>query len=307
MPWTADDIPDQSGRTVIVTGGNGGLGLETCRELARKGAHVVMAARNLDKAEEGLADIREDVPDADVAILPLDLADLESVRAFVATFGQRHDRLDLLVNNAGVMAIPYRQTADGFEMQIGTNHLGHFALTGLLLPKLAADGPSRIVNVASNAHKMRAMRFDDLRSDDGYGPSTAYARSKLANLLFTYEAKRRLARPHPDIASVAAHPGYADTDLFHVTTRSRAIPGLTLFSKAANALLAQSVEKGALPQLYAATCPDVVSGDYIGPDGILEWRGHPKKVESNKRSHDEALARELWEKSEELTGVTWAL
>ncbi|TNE92407.1 MAG: SDR family NAD(P)-dependent oxidoreductase [Deltaproteobacteria bacterium] len=305
MPWTAADIPDQSGRVVVVTGGNGGLGEVTARELARKGAHVIIAARNLEKAAAAEARIREAVSEPSIEVRPLDLSDLSSVRAFASGFDIDH--LDLLINNAGVMAIPYRQTADGFEMQIGTNHLGHFALTGLLLGKLLAAPAARVVSVASNAHRMRQMDMTDLRSDAGYSNWDAYARSKVANLLFTYELQRRLARAQAPVIAVAGHPGYADTDLQFVAPRVAGSKFMGGIMSLGNKLLAQSADMGALPQLYAATHPDVVGGDYYGPGGLGEFRGYPKKVDSSKRSHDTDLQRQLWDQSVELTGVDFGM
>ena len=304
MAWTAADIPRLNGTTVIVTGGNGGLGEVTARELARQGASVVIAARNLEKAAGAEARIRAEVGEVALEVMPLDLADLASVRAFGESWGDRS--LDVLVNNAGVMAIPYRQTADGFEMQIGTNHLGHFALTGLLLPALLEGTGGRIVNVASTAHRMPGMSFDDLRSDKGYEAWGAYARSKIANLYFTYELQRRVERKGVALTAVAAHPGYAATDLQHVAPRLTGSVLSRWLMNAGNALMAQSADRGALPQMYAATHSDVVGGDYYGPDGFMEMWGNPRKVESSKKSHDVALQHSLWEQSIELTGVSWA-
>ena len=305
MAWTAADIPEQSGKVAVVTGANGGLGEITARELARKGAHVIIAARNLEKAAAAEARIHQAVPNASIEVRALDLADLSSVRAFAS--GYDRDQLDLLVNNAGVMAIPYRQTADGFEMQIGTNHLGHFALAGLLLGKLLAAPSARVVSVASNAHRMKQMDMDDLRSDKGYAAWDAYARSKVANLLFTFELQRRLSRAEAPVIAVAAHPGYADTDLQHVAPRQTGSSFMAGIMKLGNSLLAQSAEMGALPQLYAATHPDAVGGDYFGPSGLGEFRGYPKKVDSSKRSQDTDLQRKLWDASVELTGVDYGV
>lgn len=303
MAWTAADIPRLNGTTVIVTGGNGGLGEVTARELARQGAHVVIAARNLEKAASAEARIRDEVGEVALEVMPLDLADLGSVRAFVDAWGDR--ALDVLVNNAGVMAIPYRQTADGFEMQIGTNHLGHFALTGLLLPVLLNGDGGRVVNVASTAHRMPCMSFEDLRSDKGYEAWSAYARSKIANLYFTYELQRRIDRKGAALTAVAAHPGYAATDLQHVAPRLTGSVVSRWIMNLGNSLMAQSADRGALPQIFAATHPDVVGGDYYGPDGLMEMWGHPRKVESSKKSHDVELQHFLWEQSIELTGVSW--
>jgi len=298
-------LPDQRGRTAVVTGGNGGIGLEAARMLARKGARIVLACRNPGKSKAAADSIGRDVPDAEIEILALDLADLASVRAFALAFSSRHARLDLLVNNAGVMAIPQRNTADGFEMQIGTNHLGHFALTGLLLERLLTTPGARVVNVASGAHRMGRIRFDDLHSRLGYRRWGAYGQSKLANLLFSFELQRRLEARRSTQISVACHPGYAATDLQFVAPR---MDGSRLFELAmglGNRILAQSAADGALPTVYAAISPDVGGGDYIGPDGPGEMWGSPTKVKASARARSEADARRLWELSETETGVRY--
>jgi NAD(P)-dependent dehydrogenase (short-subunit alcohol dehydrogenase family) len=305
MPWTADDLPDLGGRTYAVTGANSGIGLEAARALARKGASVVLACRDLEKARAALDEIARARPSASLDAVELDLASLASIRACAKTLGERPGALHGLVNNAGVMAIPRRTTADGFEMQIGTNHLGHFALTGWLLPKLLATPGARVVTVASTAHRIGRMDFDDLHGERSYGKWRAYAQSKLANLLFAYELARRLAARGASLISVACHPGYAATNLQFVGPRlegsslQHAIMGL------GNRLFSQDAAHGALPTLYAAAAPDVKSGDYVGPDGFMENRGHPKKVRSTARSHDAESARRLWELSEKLTGVRY--
>ena len=296
-------LPDQRGRTAVVTGGNSGIGLEAALVLARKGVRLVLACRNPGKAKAAADSIGRAVPAAEVEVLALDLADLASVRDFARAFKARHARLDLLVNNAGVMAIPFRQTADGFEMQIGTNHLGHFALSGLLLERLLATPEGRVVNVSSGAHRMGKIRFDDLNWQQGYWRWPAYGQSKLANLLFTFELQRRLAARRMTQISVACHPGYAATDLQFVGAR---MDGSWLFERASrlgNRILAQSAADGALPTVYAALAPDVSGGDYIGPDGLGEMWGSPKKVAASARARSETDARRLWELSETLTGV----
>ena len=294
--WTAEDIPDQAGRRVVVTGANGGLGLQVSTELARRGARVTLAARNPERGRAALERLRSEVPDADVALQPLDLADLASVRAFAdAVDGP----LDLLVNNAGVMAGPRRTTADGFELQFGTNHLGHFALTGLLLERLLAGDAPRVVTVSSGAHRMGRMSFDDLSSERGYNRWRAYGQSKLSNLLFMRELGRRAAEADAPLVSVAAHPGYAAT---HLQSTGTLVDDL--FMKVTNTVIAQSEAMGALPLLYAATM-ELGSGAYIGPDGIAEQRGHPKLVGMTRRARDDDDARRLWEVSEQLTGVTY--
>ncbi|HEX8085673.1 MAG TPA: oxidoreductase [Solirubrobacteraceae bacterium] len=294
--WTADDIPDQSGRRVVVTGANGGLGYHVSLELARRGARVVLAARNQERGEAALAKLEDEVPGADAELRRLDLADLASVRAFAEAFDEP---LDLLVNNAGVMAGPHRKTADGFELQFGTNHLGHFALTGLLLPRLLASEAPRVVQVSSGAHRMGKMNFDDLQSEKRYWRWGAYGQSKLANLLFMRELGRRAAEAETPLVSVAAHPGYAAT---HLQTTGVKIDDVIM--TVSNKLLAQSDAMGALPLLYAAT-EELESGAYVGPDGVGEQRGHPKLVGMTGRARSDEDARRLWEVSEKLTGVSY--
>jgi len=297
--WEAGDIPDQSGRTAIVTGANSGLGLVTARELARHGARVVLACRNLDKGRAALAEVGRAASDAEPELEELDLASLSSVRSFAERYMAGHDGFDLLINNAGVMAPPRRRTADGFELQFGTNHLGHFALTGLLLPVMQGRPGARVVTLSSTAHKTGRIAFDNLNGDRRYFRWRAYGQSKLANLLFALELDRRLRASGSEVISVAAHPGYAATNL-----QSAAAPLVDrLVMKVGNAVIAQSDEMGALPTLYAATQPGVDGGMYIGPDGPGEQRGHPKVVRPNRAARDEATARRLWEVSEELTGV----
>jgi NAD(P)-dependent dehydrogenase (short-subunit alcohol dehydrogenase family) len=298
-----DALPDARGRVAIVTGGNGGIGLEAARMLARKGARVVLACRNAEKTEAALADLRRSVPGAALEALPLDLADLASVRAFARAFESTHAQLDLLVNNAGVMAIPRRETADGFEMQLGTNHLGHFALTALLLERLLATPGARVVSVSSGAHRMGRIDFDDLHGERRYRRWAAYGQSKLANLLFSFELARRLEAIGASLASVACHPGYAATDLQFVGARMDGWKLLELPMRLGNALLAQSARDGALPTVYAALAPDVASGDYIGPDGPGEMWGAPRKVGASARARSELDAQRLWRVSEQLTGL----
>ncbi|MEZ4319682.1 MAG: oxidoreductase [Myxococcota bacterium] len=300
-PWAASDIPDQSGRTAVVTGANSGIGYCAALELARSRAHVVLATRSPERGSEALQSIRAAVPHASVELASLDLADLDSVRSFVEAL--QHERIDLLVNNAGVMALPYRKTVQGFEMQLGTNHLGHFALTGLLLGRLAPD--ARIVNVASHAHRIGVMRWSDLQSERFYQRWLAYGQSKLANLLFTFEAARRLARAGSGVLSVACHPGFSSTHLLLKGAEMDGNPLKRWLWSVPNRLVAQSSEMGALPTLYAATHPEIVSGDYTGPRGPFEIWGHPRKVGSNRASRDEAAGQQLWEVSEALTGVRW--
>jgi NAD(P)-dependent dehydrogenase (short-subunit alcohol dehydrogenase family) len=297
--WTAERIPDQVGRTAVVTGANSGLGLVAARELARAGAEVVLACRNVEKGDAAGESIREAVPEASVAIEELDLSSLASVRAFAGRFAAGHDSLDLLLNNAGVMAPPRRETADGFELQFGTNHLGHFALTGLLLGRMQGREDARVVTVSSTAHKFGRIDFDDLQRQRHYFRWTAYGQSKLANLLFARELDRRLRAAGSSVSSMAAHPGYAATNL-----QSAAPPALDRVAMAlANRLFAQSAEMGALPELYAATRPHLDGGLFIGPDGPSEQRGYPKVVSPSRAGRSGATADRLWSVSEELTGV----
>ncbi len=297
--WDAGRIPGQTGRTAVVTGANSGLGLVTARELARAGASVVMACRNLDKGHAAVEAIRSEAPEAQVQLDELDLASLASVRSFADRYTATHDGLDLLINNAGVMAPPRRLTADGFELQFGTNHLGHFALTGLLLPKLEGREDARVVTQSSTAHRTGRIAFDNLNGDRHYFRWRAYGQSKLANLLFALELDRRLRASGSTVKSLAAHPGYAATNL-----QSAAAPLVDrLVMKVANAVIAQSDEMGALPTLYAATEPGLEGGTYVGPDGVGEQRGYPKIVQPSRAARDEQTARRLWEVSADLTGV----
>jgi NAD(P)-dependent dehydrogenase (short-subunit alcohol dehydrogenase family) len=297
--WTADRIPDQSGRTAVVTGANSGLGLVTARELARKGAAVVLACRNLEKGEAARKEVEAHAPGAQLELEELDLASLDSVREFADRFKAGHQGLDLLINNAGVMATPRRSTADGFELQFGTNHLGHFALTGLLIGEMEGREDARVVTLSSNAHKFGRIAFDNLRGDRRYFRWRAYGQSKLANLLFALELDRRLRAAGSTVKSLAAHPGYAATNLQFAGPP--AVDAAVM--KLGNALFAQDDEMGALPTLYAATEPGLESGTFCGPDGFLEQRGHPKPVSPSGGARDEQVARRLWEVSEEMTGV----
>jgi NAD(P)-dependent dehydrogenase (short-subunit alcohol dehydrogenase family) len=301
--WTAADIPDQSGRVAVVTGANSGIGLVTARELARVGARVVLAVRNAEKGAAAASEIVAAVPNADLEVGSLDLGSLDSVRGFAEWFGGEHAGLDLLINNAGVMAPPRQVTADGYELQFGTNHLGHFALTGLLLGRMEGREDARVVTVSSGAHRMGRINFDDLQGERRYGRWSAYGQSKLANLLFAFELSRRLLAAGSTVKSLAAHPGYAATNL-----QSAAAPQPDrLFMAVTNRVLAQSAEMGALPLLYAATCPGLEGGTYIGPDGLFEQRGYPKKVVASAAARDEEAARKLWEASVGLTGVLFRI
>lgn len=296
--WTAADIPDQHGRVAVVTGANSGLGLIDARELARAGAHVIMACRNTEKGEAAAERIRDVHPDADLIVTELDLADLSSVRSFAAG---APDQVDLLINNAGVMAAPRRLTKDGFESQFGTNHLGHFALTGLLLQNLLRAPEPRVVTESSPAHRIGRINFGDLQGERRYVRWLAYGQSKLANLMFVFELQRRASEAGTALKSLAAHPGYSATNLQFAAppVYERAVMAVT------NRLVAQSAEMGALPTLYAATVPDLPGGSFIGPDGFMEQRGYPQVVTAAGKAYDEAAWRRLWEVSEELTGVSY--
>jgi NAD(P)-dependent dehydrogenase (short-subunit alcohol dehydrogenase family) len=297
--WTTDDIPDQTGRVAVITGANTGLGYETASALAEHGAHVVLAVRNLDKGKDAAARITAASPRAGVALQELDLTSLDSIRAAARQLRSDHDRIDLLVNNAGVMYTPKSTTKDGFELQFGTNHLGHFALTGLLLDRLLPVARSRIVTVSSIGHRIRAdIHFDDLQWEHSYNRVSAYGQAKLANLLFTYELQRRLA-PHGTTIAAAAHPGGSNTELM------RNLPPLVARVSAVIEPLFQDPAMGALPSLRAATDPAVVGGQYYGPDGFAQTRGYPKVVASSRKSHDVDRQRRLWAVSEELTGVVY--
>jgi len=306
MPWTASDIPSQVSKTIIITGANSGIGYEAALQLAAKGAQVVLACRDQAKGRNAVKAIKAVYPSAAVRLMELDLSDLKSIRRCADAVRSEYAVLNGLCNNAGIMAIPYRTTADGFEMQLGTNHLGHFALTGLLLEPLLAKPGARVVNVSSNAHKFGAMRWDDLQWQQGYRKWSAYGQSKLANLLFTYELQRRLSAARATAISVACHPGYAATNLQAAGPRMQGAWIAEAFMELGNRLFSQSASMGALPTLFAATAPEVQGGDYIGPDGLAEQWGHPTKVQSNARSHDAEAQRRLWDISEELTGVRYA-
>ncbi|MGC4946105.1 oxidoreductase [Streptomyces sp. DT224] len=300
--WSARDIPDQSGRTAVVTGANSGIGLVTARELARCGARVLLACRDERRGEEAAARIRYAVRGADVEFAPLDLADLSSVRAFAEDF--RADRLDLLINNAGVMALPYGRTADGFETQFGVNHLGHFALTGLLLPKLLAAAGARVVTVSSGLHALGDIDMGDLNSERNYRRWTAYGRSKTANLLFVHELARRLAAAGSALVAAAAHPGYASTNLQTAAARMENRRAAERVMGIANRLVAQPASAGALPTLYAATAPGVRPDSFTGPR-VLGWRGAPAPSWRAGRTRGDVAGERLWVASEQLTGVTY--
>lgn len=302
--WTAAAIPSLAGLRAVVTGANSGLGYETALALAAHGAQVTMAVRDTAKGDAAAQQIRAQAPQASIEVRRLDLADLASIDEFAWLWRESHpDGLDMLINNAGIMAIPRRETADGFEMQLGTNHLGHFALTGRLLDAIRPEG--RIVTVSSQAHRMGRMDFDDLMGERKYGAWRAYGQSKLANLLFVRSLAERLERAGSTIASVAAHPGFASTHLQAVAPEMKGRGWQVKIMDGVNKVMAQSAAMGALPTLYAATFPAIRSGDYVGPDGFGEQRGHPKLVGMNASARDDEAANRLWTVSEELTGVRY--
>ncbi|MFG2726531.1 oxidoreductase [Streptomyces canus] len=300
--WSAKAIPDQSGRVAVVTGANSGIGYVTARELARRGARVLLACRSEARGVEAGERLVAEVPGAQVQFARLDLGDLSCVREFAAAYP--HDRLDLLVNNAGVMALPYGTTADGFETQFGTNHLGHFALTGLLLPTLLETPAARVVTVSSTAHALANIDIDDLNSERRYRRWVAYARSKTANLLFVHELVRRLAAHGSDVVAAAAHPGYAATNLQTAGPKMAGRRAAERFMRVGNRFFAQSADAGALPSLYAATAPDVPPDSFSGPS-LAGWRGSPAPSWRAPWSRDDRASQRLWAASEELTGVAY--
>ena len=307
--WTAAEIPPQAGKLALITGANSGIGYHTALELARARCGVILACRDRIRGDAARTRILAAVPSAHVEVLLLDLASLESVRAAADRFLSTGQHLDLLINNAGVMALPHRQlTRDGFERQFGTNHLGHFALTGLLLPALLSAGPApaRIVTVSSIAHRGATMDFANLQWERGYRPWPAYRRSKLANLLFGFELERRLERAQARACSVVVHPGVSNTNLF----ASGPGQGRSLIARLIPffiALFAQSDAQGALPTLYAATAPEIRGGHFYGCDGFRQMRGYPVEVRAETQAYDEPMAAKLWEISENLTGVKYPL
>jgi NAD(P)-dependent dehydrogenase (short-subunit alcohol dehydrogenase family) len=303
--WAEGDIPDLTGRIAMVTGANSGIGWETVRLLAESGAHVVLACRSSERAADAERRILERAPSGSVEVLTMDLADLDSVAAATSTFHAAHDRLDVLVNNAGLMCVPRGATAQGYEMQFGVNHLGHFALTAHLLPTLLATPESRVVNVTSLSHRFGRMDYDAVRADAHYSPLGAYCRSKLANLLFTFELQARLAAAHTSTNSLAAHPGGSNTNL------GRANPGGAFFTAVSWIRpyvegFTQSAAIGALPTVRAATDRRAVGGDFFGPDGLLEIYGHPVRVTASRRARDRESAARLWEYSLAATGADYA-
>ncbi|HJM27532.1 MAG: oxidoreductase [Acidimicrobiales bacterium] len=304
--WTFNDVPDQTGKVAIVTGGNSGIGLETARYLLRRGATVVLAVRNSIKGSEAMADLTASEPGSSVEVAHLDLADLASIEDFANWFKASRMNLDLLINNAGIMGVPRGTTIDGFELQFGTNHLGHFALTGKLLGSLLENKGSRVVNVASNAHRQGRLNFYDLQSVHRYGKMRAYAQSKLANLVFTAELDRRLRRAgRKDILSVAAHPGMAESNIVKLQTDSFVNRHMRNLWDKAGPYICQTASAGAIPTLRAATDPAAEGNDYFGPSQFMQIRGPAVKVQPKKEANDVHDGRALWEQSIELTGVNF--
>ena len=295
MQWSVDSIPDLNNKIILITGANSGIGFEAARVFAAKGARLILACRNLEKAKKAMDQILRETPTADLTTMSLDLSSLDSVREFSSAVAEQFDHIDVLVNNAGVMAPPYSKTKDGFESQFGTNHLGHFALTARLLPLLEKAEAGRVVVVSSVAHRMGYIRFKDLNWESRYSRWQAYGQSKLANLMFAKELQRRLRQRGSKVIAVAVHPGYSNTNLQQYMPANRLL----------NSLFSQSQEKGALPTLCAATQSDLGGGEYIGPNGFLEMQGKPDLAYSTPRSNDEATAKRLWEVSEKMTGESF--
>lgn len=294
VTWTPEQMPTLDGRRMLITGANSGLGLESAKLLAGRGAEVIMACRNLDKGQQAAEQIRAEYPEANLAVLQLDLSDLQSVQAFAEKVRNGYDKLDVLINNAGIMAPPFQRTKDGFEMQMGTNHLGHFALTGLLLDLLEKAEAPRIVTVSSFAQFMGRINLDNLNAEKGYYRWTFYGHSKLANLVFARELDRRLRERGSRIQSLAVHPGYSSTNLQQGTIFTRT-----------NSFLAQPQHMGAYPSVYAATSDEVEPGGFYGPNGLLGAAGYPAPAYARKIADDRTVADKLWKKSEELTGVEY--
>lgn len=301
--WMITNIPNQQGKVVVITGANSGIGYESALALAGKGAQVILAVRNEQKGRAALQTIKGAFPKANAEVMLLDLASLDSVRNFAEEFKTKYNRLDVLLNNAGMMAIPFDKTMDGFEMQFGINHLGHFALTGLLLPILLKTPASRIVTVSSYNHLLGRLDFDNLDGSRGYGPWTAYNQTKLANLLFAYELQRKLKAMGAELISVGTHPGYTATNLQFAGPRLSGSTVMRSVMKLGNVLLGQSAEIGALPLIYASVAPNIRGGDYTGPKDMFGLWGYPKIARSNGRSHDIPSAKKLWEVSEQMTGI----
>jgi protochlorophyllide reductase len=302
--WTQQDIPDLMGKLIVVTGANSGLGFECSQTLAEKGATVVMTARNLMKGEKAKADVLAAHPNAKLDLMKLDVGDLASVRKFATAFKSKYDRLDILLNNAGLMAIPRQETTDGLEMQLGVNHLGHFALTGLLLDIIVKTPNARIHNVTSSANWMGAINFDDLMSEQNYSRWGAYGQSKLANIFFTYELQKRLTVAGYDTLANTSHPGFVLGQLQHNSVDQSGTVLEGLFYRISEPLMSQDIKIGVLPMLYGMTAPEAKGGGFYGPSFMNMW-GYPKETNANKKTNDTAALKRFWRVSEELTGVQY--
>ncbi|KHE70918.1 oxidoreductase [Halobacillus sp. BBL2006] len=303
--WSIEDIPSLVNKVAVVTGGNGGLGFEAVKAFATKGATVIMASRSLERGKEACHSILKEYPDVSIEVMQLDLENLDSVKEFANNFRQKYDRLDILLNNAGVMTTPYGKTKDGFELQLGTNHLGHFALTALLFDRIKATENARVINISSNAHKSGKIDFDNLMFEGGkgYSPMKSYGQSKLANLLFTFELQRRIEKAGLSMKSLAAHPGGAQTNL------ARHLEDKLLYKLLSGPLriMTQSASQGALPGIRAATDPTLEGGRYLGPSGFMEMKGDPVIVAPKTEAYDVMDAELLWKESERLTGVQFSI
>lgn len=303
--WTQQDIPDLTGKVVVITGANSGLGFESAQAIAAKGATLVMAVRNMSKGEKARDDLLQAVPNATLDLMKLDVGHLESVREFATAFKMKYDRLDVLINNAGVMAIPRQETADGFEMQLGVNHLGHFALTGLLIDVIVKTPNARVHNVSSSANYTGTMNFDDLMGEEDYGRWSAYGQSKLANIFFTFELQKRLSAAGFDTIANASHPGIVMTNLQENSLeQSGRSPIESLLYSIAEPLIAQDISMGVLPMLYGATAPDAKGGVFYGPK-TFNLRGYPAEKKANDEANDAAALKRFWDISVELTGVNY--
>jgi len=303
--WTEKNLPDLTGKTIIITGANSGTGFAATKFMSAKGATIIMACRNPDKANKALQSIKKDNAEAKLDFIQLDLGSLASIRQFSEEFKKKYGSLDILINNAGMSQTPDIKTEDGFEMQIGVNHLGHYALTGHLMDRLVSTKDSRVVTMSSMNHEQGIMNFDNLFLEGEYHQMKAYEQSKLANLLFSYELHRRLGRAGVSVESIAAHPGFVKSNIMKSNEYTKRSFGFTLMFNVFDALLAMTPDKGSLGIMRAATDRTLKNGDYVGPTNIGGFRGFPKLLTSSERSYNEIDANKLWEMSEQLTGVEY--